>query len=65
MDKKIIENGEEMSLNDLTAEQIRALVDAQPQLIYWCDDCQCYHCSADPEVTLDDVDKWILDNLAD
>jgi len=63
MDKKITENGEEMNLNDLTAEQIRALVDARPQLIYLCDDCQCYH--VQPGKTLNDVDQWILDNLAD
>lgn len=63
MDNKIVENGEEMSLNDLSAEQISALVDATPSLIYFCDECQCYHCQ--PEVTMNDVEQWILDNLAD
>jgi hypothetical protein len=63
MDNKIVEGGEEMSLNDLTAEQIRALVDSTPSLIYFCDECQCYH--VQPDKTMNDVDKWILDNLAD
>lgn len=63
MDKKIVENGEEMNLNDLSAEQIRALVDATPPLIYLCDECQCYH--VQPGKTLNDVDGWILNNLAD
>lgn len=63
MDAKITENGEEMSLNDLTAEQIRDLVDASPSLIYLCEECQCYH--VQPDKTLNDVDQWLIDNFAD
>ena len=63
MDKRIFENGEEMSLNDLSTKQFLALVDATPSLIYFCDECLCYH--VQPEKTLNDVDQWLIDNLAD